>query len=130
MGAEREGFDTPRQTTNSLDSTELVENVAAFIRALPKGDVDETSRADEGAGAYGFTRVVLAEQRATSAASPSIWALLLFPPVMSQLEILDLSFNALDDSFWAMWAFMDDEKAFCSCSKWPALTVLTLSNNR
>jgi hypothetical protein len=130
MEVEREGFDKQRQTTSFLDSIELVENVVTCIKALEGGNADETLHADGGGRVDGITRVVLAEQRTTSAASPSIWALLLFPPVLAQLELLDLSFNALDDTFWAMWAFKDDGKAFSSTAKWPALSVLALSNNR
>lgn len=119
-----------KQITSVVNSIELVEYAAALLEARNGEEADEITHSASNVGVEGVTEVALVEQRATSASAPSIWAMLLLPPLKTQLRCLDLSFNELDDAFWALWASKGDDRASRHSVEWSALSVLALNNNR
>ncbi|KAF1781344.1 Leucine-rich repeat domain, L domain-like [Phytophthora cactorum] len=68
--------------------------------------------------------IILAEQHLTRGFGLEIFPFISSPVVSTSLTVLDLSFNELDDVFWAHWTPDLRETA------WPALTTLNLANNQ
>ncbi|KAF1792054.1 Leucine-rich repeat domain, L domain-like [Phytophthora cactorum] len=68
--------------------------------------------------------IILAEQHLTRGFGLEIFPFISSPVVSTSLTVLDLSFNELDDIFWAHWTPDLRETA------WPALTTLNLANNQ
>ncbi|KAG3142644.1 hypothetical protein PI124_g16234 [Phytophthora idaei] len=68
--------------------------------------------------------IILAEQHLPRGFGLEIFPFISSPVVSTSLTVLDLSFNELDDVFWAHWTPDLRETA------WPALTTLNLANNQ
>lgn len=107
-----------------MDSVQVVqEPPGAPLDPLERARESVDAATDPAALSSGAASLCLAEQGLASTSGKDVWREIVSE---SRLELLDLSFNDLDDQFWALPSCLDAN----SERIWTHLSVVNLCNNR